>query len=269
MSAINSTPRARPVTSAPPTSPRTEDSQGYRRGRAIRSCLECRRRKMRCNRARPCQNCNRFCRDCVYLPFPEWPSGASNNAKPEGVSQNPVHGGGRTIPSFNSNQNPGYVQPSPFTGQDYSYDQDTLARHDTFQDTDVDDDSVDMALQMGRLSITAKVGGCFRPHLATQVSIALSSSLEFHLPSQCKTHIDCINVLSLTRSSTDCHSSVADKSYLGPIRLPEPLCFTDNSASNSFCSTISFCPGQTNPSSRTFAWPFDAQLTSHSSSTRA
>ena len=184
MSSTTSTPRARPVTSAAPNSPRTEESQGYRRGRAIRSCLECRRRKMRCNRSRPCQNCNRFCRDCVYLPFPEWPSGASSSGKGEGALQSPAHGGGRAPPPFNNNQTPSYVQPSPFTSTNHGYDPEMLAKHDGVYENDADDDSLDMALQIGRLTITAKVGNLFRPHVASQVSI-IRSSFEYDLRSVC------------------------------------------------------------------------------------
>jgi hypothetical protein len=33
----------------------------------ITSCLECRRRKLKCNRSHPCANCLKFSRDCVFL----------------------------------------------------------------------------------------------------------------------------------------------------------------------------------------------------------
>ena len=165
---------AHSVTSVPPISPRAEDHQGYRRGRAIRSCLECRRRKMRCNRSRPCQNCNRFCRDCVYHPFPEWPSGAPTASREESSVRSPVQGGGRTFPSFDTNQNFGYVPPTPFNNHDYNYPPDTLAKNHRYYEVDADDDALDVSLQIGRLSITEKLGGYFRPHIATQVSLVLS-----------------------------------------------------------------------------------------------
>ncbi|KZF24368.1 hypothetical protein L228DRAFT_266711 [Xylona heveae TC161] len=38
-----------------------------RRNRMITSCLECRRRKLRCNRSQPCVNCTKANRDCVFL----------------------------------------------------------------------------------------------------------------------------------------------------------------------------------------------------------
>jgi hypothetical protein len=38
-----------------------------RRNRMITSCLECRRRKLKCNKSSPCTNCLKFNRDCVFL----------------------------------------------------------------------------------------------------------------------------------------------------------------------------------------------------------
>lgn len=175
MSSTKSSSRARPAVSAPPNSPRTEENQGYRRGRAIRSCLECRRRKMRCNRSRPCQNCNRFCRDCVYLPFPDWPSGASINVKAENSSQSPEQGVGRAIPSYASAQRTGLIQTSPFThNHDHSFDPDTLAHHDGFYDSDADDQPLEVGLQIGRLCITERMNGFFRPQVANQITALLS-----------------------------------------------------------------------------------------------
>ena len=38
-----------------------------RRNRMITSCLECRRRKLKCDKLHPCTNCSKFTRDCVFL----------------------------------------------------------------------------------------------------------------------------------------------------------------------------------------------------------
>ncbi|KAJ4358827.1 hypothetical protein N0V85_009510, partial [Neurospora sp. IMI 360204] len=38
-----------------------------RRMRMITSCLECRRRKLKCNKCKPCVNCQKFNRECLYL----------------------------------------------------------------------------------------------------------------------------------------------------------------------------------------------------------
>ena len=237
------TPRARPVASAPPTSPRTEENQGYRRGRAIRSCLECRRRKMRCNRSRPCQNCNRFCRECVYLPFPEWPSGASSHTKEQGALQGPVRGGGRAFPSFDSPQNSVYGPLPPFNNQDYGYDSDTLAKHDRINDVDADDDFSDVALQIGRLSITEKTGDFFRPHIACQVSIILFSS-EYQNLCPCHGLLDSIPSPALTVKLPDCYTSFPAKSHRGPLQPSSALWFTFNSIYDTSSSTGHSSPSQ-------------------------
>ena len=38
-----------------------------RRNRMITSCLECRRRKLKCDKLHPCTNCSKFSRDCLFL----------------------------------------------------------------------------------------------------------------------------------------------------------------------------------------------------------
>lgn len=42
-------------------------SRVRRRNRMITSCLECRRRKLKCDKLHPCTNCNKFSRDCLFL----------------------------------------------------------------------------------------------------------------------------------------------------------------------------------------------------------
>ena len=244
MPSTKPTHKAPPVTSVPPISPRADDNQGYRRGRAIRSCLECRRRKMRCNRSRPCQNCNRFCRDCVYHPFPEWPSGAPNTSMEESNVRSQGQGGGRAFPSFDTTQNFGYVQPSPFSNHDYNYTPDTLAKIHKHYEADGDDDALDVALQIGRLSITEKLGSYFRPHIASQVSLCpilmlLLCALYFqHQDYWASTHKP-----ALTKESADCYTSFSDKSCRGPIQPPASLWHTAPDPSS---GTVYFCSGQEN-----------------------
>ena len=52
----------------PPPPPSSSASKPIRRRmRMITSCLECRRRKLKCNKNNPCTNCMKFTRDCIYL----------------------------------------------------------------------------------------------------------------------------------------------------------------------------------------------------------
>lgn len=214
-------PRTRPATSVPLGSPRTEENPGYRRGRAIRSCLECRRRKMRCNRSRPCQNCNRFCRDCVYLPFPEWPSGAPSYTKADSNSQSPEQGGGRGLPSFHTHQHTGAVQTSPFTLHDHGYEPDVLVKREGLFDLNVDDESLDVALRIGRLSITETLGQLFKPHIAFQVSI--SHSTLTILSSLHQGHMESTIGPKLIPVTADYYASISDRSCRGSISPPKRL----------------------------------------------
>ena len=244
MPSTKPTHKAPPVTSVPPISPRADDNQGYRRGRAIRSCLECRRRKMRCNRSRPCQNCNRFCRDCVYHPFPEWPSGAPNTSREESNVRSQGQGGGRAFPSFDTTQNFGYVQPSPFSNHDYNYTPDTLAKIHKYYEADGDDDALDVALQIGRLSITEKLGSYFRPHIASQVSLCpILMVLRWALCFQHQDYWASTHKPALTKESADCYTSFSDKSCRGPIQPPASLWYTAPDPSS---GTVYFCSGQEN-----------------------
>lgn len=53
--------------SSPPTASPSPPHRVRRRNRMITSCLECRRRKLKCDKLHPCTNCSKFVRDCVFL----------------------------------------------------------------------------------------------------------------------------------------------------------------------------------------------------------
>jgi Fungal Zn(2)-Cys(6) binuclear cluster domain len=54
-----------PISNQSPTS--STPHRIRRRNRMITSCLECRRRKLKCDKSHPCTNCAKFVRDCVFL----------------------------------------------------------------------------------------------------------------------------------------------------------------------------------------------------------
>ena len=152
---------------------RSDQSQSSHRGRAIKSCLECRRRKMRCSRSQPCQNCSRFSRTCVYLPYPDWPSTPSLEAqKPSaqqvnGPQEDLTHAPTTPIPRIPSDQR------APLTPAPSDIETDRHAKYDGFYDVDADDDTLDLRLQIGRLRITERVGGFLRPQVASEVSLII------------------------------------------------------------------------------------------------
>ena len=69
----------------------TEVYNRYHSGRTIKSCTECRRRKMRCSRSRPCQTCSRFNRKCIYLPDPKQAHTASSDEHDYNGSEKDIH----------------------------------------------------------------------------------------------------------------------------------------------------------------------------------
>ncbi|KKA30171.1 hypothetical protein TD95_001183, partial [Thielaviopsis punctulata] len=63
----NSTPPPPSAAASRPDEPSSYQRPIRRRMRMITSCFECRRRKLKCNKGQPCENCVRFTRECVYL----------------------------------------------------------------------------------------------------------------------------------------------------------------------------------------------------------
>lgn len=57
--AASSSPKVAPLSTSP--------HRVRRRNRMITQCLECRRRKLKCDKLHPCTNCTKFVRDCVFL----------------------------------------------------------------------------------------------------------------------------------------------------------------------------------------------------------
>ena len=153
----------------------SEQSQYTHRGRAIKSCLECRRRKMRCSRSQPCQNCSRFSRACVYLPYPDWPS-------------SPLPGGLDSSSSRSNKKHDGHTHAPTRTDPQQSRDQRSLlnlSESELELDLHVKpgesydiapDDAGDIGIEIGRLKITDKFGPFFRPQLARRVSFILYPS---------------------------------------------------------------------------------------------
>src|ERR1700753_1973561 len=66
-SALSPSPEGSSPPQRKPSTGRSAASKIRRRNRLITSCLECRRRKLKCDKSHPCSNCTKFTRDCVFL----------------------------------------------------------------------------------------------------------------------------------------------------------------------------------------------------------
>ncbi len=161
----------------------------------ITSCLECRRRKLKCDKAHPCNNCTKGNRDCIFLaPALDQASQLklteikekvgslermlerdvarnSSNVVPSGTSE-------RALPDDADDDLPGAedekdLVPTPLAEQDAAYDEDAE-----------DDDVLDLGIQIGRMRITERIGGFFRPRMAQELEYSLTdrTGTEFAKP---------------------------------------------------------------------------------------
>ena len=154
-----------------------------RRNRMITSCLECRRRKLKCDKSHPCTNCTKFTRDCVFLA-PALDSAsqlklteikekmgslervleqdvARNNARREAKK------GGLAGAQYSSYEE---VDFAPEPEDEKELEPSPMSVIDAVYDDDADDDLMDLGIQMGKLRLTDRIGGFFRPKMADEVA---------------------------------------------------------------------------------------------------
>lgn len=160
-----------------------------RRMRMITSCLECRRRKLKCNKMAPCLNCQKFTRDCTYIgPKLDEASQLKLTEMKEKVGSLERHfeqvvvksatragshelvgvGGGRrnTMVADDINdelEDEGDLEPTPMIAADLTYE----------DDADGPEDIMDLGIRIGKMRITEKIGGMNRPRLSEEVCLFL------------------------------------------------------------------------------------------------
>lgn len=154
-----------------------------RRMRVITSCLECRRRKLKCNKNNPCENCVKFSRECIYL------SSKLDEASQIRLTEIKEKVGSlersleRDVAKFGPSrarrhqrfvvdeieyETPEELDPWPsdvVTG-DMAYD------HDNAEGVE---DPPDLGVKIGRMRMTHRIGGFSRPRISEEVSKASSA----------------------------------------------------------------------------------------------
>jgi hypothetical protein len=171
------------VNSSQPTRPRSHSgghglpSKIRRRNRLITSCLECRRRKLKCDKSHPCGNCMKFSRDCVYLAPSLDPQaqmklaeikekmGTLERTLEKDVARRPSDHLGESLglqfSDEDSDEDPdeeNKLEPTPLAFMDAAYYEDG------------DDDMMDLGVQIGKMRLTERLGGFVRPKIAFEVS---------------------------------------------------------------------------------------------------
>lgn len=147
----------------------------------ITSCLECRRRKLKCDKLHPCTNCAKFARDCVFLA-----------PALDSVSQLKIREIKEKMGSLErvleqdvarKKSPPAQTKQAGLPGQDDSDEADDLpvpederdleptplAVVDAAYEDDADDDLLDLGIKMGKMRLTERIGGFFRPKMSEEV----------------------------------------------------------------------------------------------------
>ncbi|KAF1362513.1 hypothetical protein EJ07DRAFT_153415 [Lizonia empirigonia] len=143
-----------------------------RRNRIISSCLECRRRKLRCDRGQPCSNCARVSRQC-HLIAPGFDAAAQARLAEVKEKMGILE---RSLEQDIAQRNRAQTDPSPLEQrhatmvreETYSEEEEEAdikdlksseyAREDSayYEDEEGDDDMVDLGIAMGKLSQALK-----------------------------------------------------------------------------------------------------------------
>lgn len=157
----------------------------------ITSCLECRRRKLKCDKSHPCANCVKFTRDCVFLaPALDQASqlklteikekvGSLERLLERDVAKNApfqtpiISSHDRALPEDTDDELPPNddekdLEPTPLAVVDAAYDMDGD-----------DDDLLDLGIRLGKMRITERIGGFFRPKISEEVRLFKSSSTHY------------------------------------------------------------------------------------------
>ncbi|EFX01835.1 fungal specific transcription factor domain containing protein [Grosmannia clavigera kw1407] len=168
-----------------------------RRMRSIKSCLECRRRKLKCTKSQPCRNCAKADRLCLYLGHDldalskmqingikekvawlerELEKTARSRQRlrtdvtmPFRVPQQAqpavdVSGMSTLLPQ---------LQPSPLVADDDDDENEDDNGGDSYG---YSQDMVDLGIRVGRMRITEWIGGLNRPRLAEEIEMRLSGT---------------------------------------------------------------------------------------------
>jgi hypothetical protein len=154
-----------------------------RRNRLITSCLECRRRKLKCDKSHPCTNCIKFVRDCVFLaPALDAASQLKLNEIKEKMGtlertledDVALRNRATSARSGNAGALPGAIESSEDEedGPDDEKDLEPtpLAVHDAAYYEDADDDVMDLGVLVGKMRLTERIGGFVRPKFSQEVS---------------------------------------------------------------------------------------------------
>ncbi|KAK8042296.1 hypothetical protein PG993_006819 [Apiospora rasikravindrae] len=163
-----------------------------RRNRMINSCLECRKRKLKCSKTSPsCVNCLKAGRDCLYIgprldeasqlrlaEIKEKQGSLERQlerdvAKSAAATTQRSALGQRILADEIGDEDADeerYLESTPLAALDLTYE----------DDADGADDMIDLGIQIGRMRITERIGGLSRPRISEEISAGLSGQYRSH-----------------------------------------------------------------------------------------
>ena len=140
-----------------------------RRNRIITSCLECRRRKLKCDKKYPCDHCHKANRDCVFLaPARDQASQQRINLLKDNIEQieKELESGHHDnaedadwIISAQTTQPSTKSQGGPVHPRDEILEPTPLAVDAVAYEDDEDDMLDDLGIQLGKMRVTERIGG--------------------------------------------------------------------------------------------------------------
>ena len=152
-----------------------------RRNRMITSCLECRRRKLKCDKSHPCTNCSKSNRDCVFLaPSLDSASqlklteikekmGSLERVLEQDVAKNGYWREIRKAQAAGHASMEDEIDFAPIPEDERELEPTPLAVDDAVYDEDADGDLMDLGVKFGKLRLTDRLGGFFRPKISDEV----------------------------------------------------------------------------------------------------
>ncbi|KAK4465485.1 fungal-specific transcription factor domain-containing protein [Cladorrhinum samala] len=166
--------------------------------RMITSCLECRRRKLKCNKSQPCVNCQKFQRECLYLgPKLDEASQLRLNEIKDKVGSlerqlerdvaKGTAGGARGCGSNGNGDGSSSSSQQRILADDVEDDcneeQDLqltpmVALDLTYEDCADGvgtDDLIDLGIRVGRMRITERIGGLNRPRISEEIQAGIQN----------------------------------------------------------------------------------------------
>ncbi|KAI9694292.1 MAG: hypothetical protein M1820_009051 [Bogoriella megaspora] len=145
-----------------------------RRNRLITSCLECRRRKLKCDKLSPCSNCIKWNRDCLFLAPALDPTSQSKLAQIKEQMGSLERTLEEDVARSKREAAGGLFSAGDMGPQDDSelkeLEPTPLSSAETVYEEDADDDLLDLGVQLGKLRITERIGGYARPKFGDELS---------------------------------------------------------------------------------------------------